>query len=264
MPSPQRQRRNGRGSAACPGVTPTREKRRATAKVFDSRRLREERTPALALRRSLIACATLAKKEDSASHARQPMRPCKREATTRDGTALPAQTERPAPRASPSCGITFDMSGDRRHAKHAVGRPLDGGVRSRRPKRHDSPFVHFCGGRYGGSCACHALNSCNCVSTPEGNVFSKPLRDCSATIRARRCQLTRKHSTSPDTTHLCSSRSGTDCTKAFLAEARLAPALYAPTTIAQNTTAATTEKRARRDMRDLTFDMSGGKKAQPF
>jgi hypothetical protein len=27
------------------------------------------------------------------------------------------------------CGLTFDMSGDRRHTKCAVGRPLDGGVR---------------------------------------------------------------------------------------------------------------------------------------
>lgn len=26
--------------------------------------------------------------------------------------------------------LTFDMSGDRRHAKHAVGRRLDGGVRA--------------------------------------------------------------------------------------------------------------------------------------
>jgi len=26
-------------------------------------------------------------------------------------------------------GLTFDMSGDRRHAKHAGGRPLDGRVR---------------------------------------------------------------------------------------------------------------------------------------
>ena len=29
------------------------------------------------------------------------------------------------------CGLTLDMSGDRRHAQHAVGRPLDGRVRRR-------------------------------------------------------------------------------------------------------------------------------------
>ena len=139
MPSPQRRRRDGRASPACPGVTPARAERRATAKVFDSRCLREERKRrALALRRSLVACAALAKKEDSASHARQPMRPCKRKATTRDGPALaPAQTKRTATHASPSCGITFDMSGIQRrtHCSQnstrppAVVCPLDGGVR---------------------------------------------------------------------------------------------------------------------------------------
>jgi hypothetical protein len=52
------------------------------------------------------------------------------EAPTTTTTALPA-----APRARTDCScdftlrcLTFDMSGDRRHAKHAVGRPLDGGV----------------------------------------------------------------------------------------------------------------------------------------
>ena len=32
-------------------------------------------------------------------------------------------------RASAASCLTFDMSGDRKHAQRAVGRPLDGGVR---------------------------------------------------------------------------------------------------------------------------------------
>lgn len=36
------------------------------------------------------------------------------------------------------CGLTFDMSGDRRQAKPAGGRPLDGGVRRHLPQ-HGQP-----------------------------------------------------------------------------------------------------------------------------
>ncbi len=116
MPSRNSKQPAGCASAKVPSVTPARETRTAAALVFDSRCVREERTQRVwALRRSLAARATLAKKEDSASHARQPMRPCKRKATTRDGAALaPAQTKRTAPHASLRCGITFDMSGGKK------------------------------------------------------------------------------------------------------------------------------------------------------
>jgi hypothetical protein len=83
---------------------PAREERRAAAPAFDSRCLREART---------------ARSTDSAN-ARQPVRPSKRGATTRDGQAAPkllsaAQTERTSLiHAKPSCDITFDMSGGKK------------------------------------------------------------------------------------------------------------------------------------------------------
>ena len=123
MPSRNSKQPAGCASAKVPSVTPARETRTAAALAFDSRCVREERTQrALALRRGLVARATLAKKESSASHARQPTRSCKRKATTRDGRVLaPAQTKRTAPYASLRCGITFDMSGGRKLAKQAFG-----------------------------------------------------------------------------------------------------------------------------------------------
>src|SRR5664279_923338 len=43
----------------------------------------------------------------------------------------------------PAWGLTFDMSGDRRQAKLAVGRPLDGGVRRRHIERPCDFYLRF-------------------------------------------------------------------------------------------------------------------------
>jgi hypothetical protein len=53
------------------------------------------------------------------------------------------------------CALTFDMSGDRRHTKCAVGRPLDGGVRQR--SLHD--LVFLMAARSTASCFCCAART---------------------------------------------------------------------------------------------------------
>jgi hypothetical protein len=56
------------------------------------------------------------------------------------GSAGIAQLQRQQQRRT--CALTFDMSGDRRHAKHAVGRPLDGGVRPQLLRLHANCTAH--------------------------------------------------------------------------------------------------------------------------
>ncbi len=208
MPSRNSKQPAGCASEMVPSVTPARETRTAAALVFDSRFVRDERTHrALARRRGLVARATLAKKEDRASHARQPMRPCKRKTTTRDGAALaPAQTKRTEPHASPRCGITFDMSGIQRRTHccrsgarpPAVVCPLDGGV-SRAPARTEPAAAqhqkhldrHSAGTARCRACSERALLAVRGLATPD--TAAPPGLAHATTCTAARGTLLRQH-----------------------------------------------------------------------
>jgi hypothetical protein len=80
-------------------------------------------------------------------------------------------------------GLTFDMSGDRRHAKHAVGRPLDGGVRS----HCVSTRVRAAASAYGNCIQCIQLCA-HRVKSSRGLTWGLP-RNCTHSLALVGCAL---------------------------------------------------------------------------